>query len=80
MNTTTKDTGGIATAWLQLINGKAGGIDDQNFLAPHEPATRPAGDVLDAARDCIQELGWTVDDAKGKRPAHRQQWDCTLTN
>ena len=78
MNTTNKDTGGIATAWLQLINGKSGGIDDQNFLAPHEPATRPAGDVLDAARDCIQELGWTVDDAKGKRPAHRQQWDCTL--
>ena len=65
-------------AWLDLLNGKKGDTDDQNYLAPHEPATRQAGDVIDAARDCIQELGWSVDDAESRRPAHRQQWDCNI--
>ena len=68
------------SAWLSLLNGKTGGTDEQNYLAPHEPCTRQAGDVIDAARDCIQELGWSVDDAEGKCPAHRQQWDCSILN
>ena len=70
--------GGFLAAWLSLYDTKTLGIEEQNYLAPKEQGVAREGDVIDAARQCLLELGWTVDDAKAQRPPNRRQWDCSI--
>ena len=70
--------GGLLAAWLSLYDTKTLGIEEQNYLAPKEQGVAREGDVIDAARQCLLELGWTVDDAKAQRPPNRRQWDCSI--
>ena len=64
--------GGFLAAWLSLYDTKTLGIEEQNYLAPKGQGVAREGDVIDAARQCLLELGWTVDDAKAQRPPNRR--------
>ena len=75
MNKSLQHPGGLLPAWLMLLKGKKAEADEQNYLAPDKAVTAPMGDILDSARDCLQELGWTVDDALAGCPSERRVWD-----
>lgn len=66
--------------WALLLEQKGVDSSDAGFLAPAATATiisRP-GDILDAARNCLIELRWSLSDARERRPLTRRQWDFVL--
>jgi hypothetical protein len=72
---------GLAEIWLALYGQKRAGPNEAHYLAPLAGTVPPhtAGDLIDAARTCLQELGWAIDDGHATRPRERRQWDTTIT-
>ena len=69
---------GVAQAWLRLYDQKQARDDEPNFLAPGGQSKHFQGDVFDAARACLGELGWAMDDSQSSRPSNRRHWDIPI--
>ena len=68
---------GIAQAWLRLYEKKRARDDEPSFLAPGAHSKHFQGDTFDAARACLGELGWSMNDSRSSRPPNRRHWDIT---
>ena len=71
---------GTLDVWAILLAQKPCYPEEAHFLAP-TPTGWPAraGDILDAARECLLELNWSIDDARALCPAQRRTWDVSIS-
>ena len=71
---------GTLDVWAILLAQKPCYPEEAHYLAP-APSGWPArtGDILDAARACLLELNWSIDDARAACPASRRTWDVSIS-
>ena len=72
---------GTLDVWAILLAQKPCFPEEAHYLAP-TPTGWPAkaGDILDAARECLLELNWSIDDARALCPALRRTWDVPISS
>ena len=79
-STMKKQFKGTLDVWAILPAQKPCYPEEAHYLAP-APTGWPArtGDILDAARACLLELNWSIDDARAACPASRRTWDVSIS-